>query len=536
MSRVAQVASDLGHGRWRAAPVQLLAFLLLLTVVTVSSGALAGGSGATVTVPRAEAPAPAPDSVVPFGGASLGVNALNSPLHAPVVGMAATPDGRGYWLVASDGGIFSFGDAPFLGSEGGVALDAPVVGMAATPDAKGYWLVASDGGIFSFGDAPFLGSEGGVALDAPVVGMAATPDAKGYWLVASDGGIFSFGDAPFLGSEGGVALDAPVVGMAATPDAKGYWLVASDGGIFSFGDAPFLGSEGGVALDAPVVGMAATPDAKGYWMVASDGGIFSFGDAPFLGSEGGTRRGASAVGIAATPQGGGYWIAFGTQSPLAGKVVGIDPGHNGLNYSAPQIINQPIWNGREDEPCDTTGTATDSGYTEAQYNFNVATYLQADLEAEGARVVMTRPNNSGVGPCVTTRAAIINDAHANVAVDIHADGGPVDGRGFAVLEPVADGPNNAVIASSASFATIMRDYFLADTGMPVSTYDGVDGLQPRDNLAGLNLTTVPKVLIECGNMRNSTDAAILVTPAFQEAAAAAMAQAITVYLTGYPAT
>ncbi len=368
MSRVAQVASDLGHGRWRAAPVQLLAFLLLLTVVTVSSGALAGGSGATVTVPRAEAPAPAPDSVVPFGGASLGVNALNSPLHAPVVGMAATPDGRGYWLVASDGGIFSFGDAPFLGSEGG------------------------------------------------------------------------------------------------------------------------------------------------------------------------TRRGASAVGIAATPQGGGYWIAFGTQSPLAGKVVGIDPGHNGLNYSAPQIINQPIWNGREDEPCDTTGTATDSGYTEAQYNFNVATYLQADLEAEGARVVMTRPNNSGVGPCVTTRAAIINDAHANVAVDIHADGGPVDGRGFAVLEPVADGPNNAVIASSASFATIMRDYFLADTGMPVSTYDGVDGLQPRDNLAGLNLTTVPKVLIECGNMRNSTDAAILVTPAFQEAAAAAMAQAITVYLTGYPAT
>ena len=114
---------------------------------------------------------------------------------------------------------------------------------------------------------------------------------------------------------------------------------------------------------------------------------------------------------------------------------------------------------------------------------------------------MTRPNNSGIGPCVTTRAAIINDAHADVAVDIHADGGPVDGRGFAVLEPVADGPNNAVIASSASFAAIMRDTFVADTGMPVSTYDGVDGLQPRNNLAGLNLTTVPKVLIECGNMQ-----------------------------------
>jgi N-acetylmuramoyl-L-alanine amidase len=162
----------------------------------------------------------------------------------------------------------------------------------------------------------------------------------------------------------------------------------------------------------------------------------------------------------------------------------------------------------------------------------VATYLQADLEAEGAQVVMTRPNNDGIGPCVTTRAAIINDAHADVAVDIHADGGPPDGRGFAVLEPVADGPNDGVIASSAAFAAIMRNTFLSDTGMPVSTYDGVDGLQPRDNLAGLNLTTVPKVLIETGNMRNATDAAILVTPAFQQAAAAAMAQAITIYLTG----
>ena len=192
-----------------------------------------------------------------------------------------------------------------------------------------------------------------------------------------------------------------------------------------------------------------------------------------------------------------------------------------------------MWNGQEDESCDTTGTATDSGYTEAQYNFNVATYLQADLEAEGAQVVMTRPNNAGIGPCVTTRAAIINDAHADVAVDIHADGGPAGGRGFAVLEPVADGPNDGVIASSDAFATILRNAFEADTGMPVSTYDGVDGLQPRNNLAGLNLTTVPKVLIESGNMRNATDAALLVTPAFQQSAAAAMAQAITLYLTGH---
>ena len=118
--------------------------------------------------------------------------------------------------------------------------------------------------------------------------------------------------------------------------------------------------------------------------------------------------------------------------------------------------------------------------------------------AEGAQVVMTRPNNSGIGPCVTTRAAILNDAHADVAVDIHADGGPASGRGFTVLEPVADGPNDAVIASSDAFAAMLRTTFLADTGMPISDYDGVDGLQPRDDLAGLNLTTVPKVLIETG--------------------------------------
>ena len=213
-------------------------------------------------------------------------------------------------------------------------------------------------------------------------------------------------------------------------------------------------------------------------------------------------------------------------------MVGIDPGHNGLNDSAPAVIDQPVFNGTGYEPCDTTGTATDGGYTEAQFNFNVATYLQADLEAEGATVVLTRPDNDGVGPCVTTRAAIINDAHADVAVDIHADGGPADGRGFTVLEPVADGPNDGVIASSSAFASVLRNTFAAGTPMPVSDYDGVDGLQPRNDLAGLNLTTVPKVLIECGNMRNATDAALLVTPAFQQAAAAAMAQAITVFLTG----
>jgi N-acetylmuramoyl-L-alanine amidase len=217
--------------------------------------------------------------------------------------------------------------------------------------------------------------------------------------------------------------------------------------------------------------------------------------------------------------------------PLAGKRVGIDPGHNGNSYTDPSFINAPIWNGRETETCDTTGTETDGGYTEARYNWNVANFLRADLIAEGAQVILTRHSNTGVGPCVTTRAQIINRFHANVAVDIHADGGPPDGRGFAILLPVADGPNDHVIAASKAFGLDLRSRFLAVTHMPESSYDGVDGFEPRDDLAGLNLTTVPKVLIECGNMRDATDAALLVTGAFQRHAAEAMAQAITAYLT-----
>jgi hypothetical protein len=212
-------------------------------------------------------------------------------LNKPIVGIAMTPDNRGYWLDATDGGIFTEGDAAFYGSTGAIRLNKPIVGMAATPDGKGYWLVASDGGIFAFGDAAFWGSVPGVlqpgqVLNKPIVGMAPTPDGKGYWVDASDGGIFSFGDATFYGSTGAIHLNQPAVGMASTPDGMGYWLVASDGGIFSFGDAIFHGSTGAIHLNKPIVGMAVTPDGGGYWLVATDGGVFTEGDATFLGSLG----------------------------------------------------------------------------------------------------------------------------------------------------------------------------------------------------------------------------------------------------------
>ena len=192
--------------------------------------------------------APSTDQVFAFSGSA----GLPGPPSPP----PAAPPNSSYWMDASDGGIFSFGNAGFYGSAGGMPLNRPVVGMTPAASKKGYWLVASDGGIFNYGDAAFFGSMGGQPLNKPIVGMAATSDGGGYWLVASDGGIFSFGDARFFGSAGGTPLNKPAVGLAATPDNGGYWIAASDGGIFNYGDANFGGSMGGQPLNKPVVGIA----------------------------------------------------------------------------------------------------------------------------------------------------------------------------------------------------------------------------------------------------------------------------------------
>jgi uncharacterized protein YkwD len=259
------------------------------------------------------APAAHAVSVTPTN-ASVTTQATN--LAAPVVGVTATPDGKGFWRVARDGGVLTAGDAKFYGSMGGKPLNKPIVGMAATPTGHGYWLVASDGGIFTFGDARFHGSMGGTRLNKPIVGMAATPTGHGYWEVASDGGIFTF-NAPFRGSTGSYRLNKPIVGMAATPTGNGYWLVASDGGIFTF-NAPFHGSMGGRPLNKPVVGMAATTTGSGYTLVAADGGLFQFGkNVPFYGSAANACPGAPAVGVANSPGAVGYWIAFANAQTYA---------------------------------------------------------------------------------------------------------------------------------------------------------------------------------------------------------------------------
>ncbi|MDQ1467848.1 MAG: hypothetical protein QOH10_2263 [Actinomycetota bacterium] len=286
----------------------LIAALLGIFAVMSGSAAPSGASGANY----------------------LGSVAL-SPIKRPVTGMASTPTGRGYWLAADDGGVFSFGDARFYGSTGAIRLNRPIVDIASTVSGHGYWLVASDGGVFSFGDARFYGSTGAIRLNRPIVGIAATPSGRGYWLAASDGGIFSFGDARFYGSTGGLRLHRPVVGIAATPRSRGYWLVASDGGIFSFGDAHYYGSTGGQTLNSPIIGVSRQARGAGYWLIAHDGGVFGFGQAAFLGSGGGSSMLSPTVATAASP-GGGYWLATedgGVYTASAGGTWIPDPHDSG---------------------------------------------------------------------------------------------------------------------------------------------------------------------------------------------------------------
>jgi N-acetylmuramoyl-L-alanine amidase len=219
--------------------------------------------------------------------------------------------------------------------------------------------------------------------------------------------------------------------------------------------------------------------------------------------------------------------------PLAGDVVLIDPGHNGGNAAHPEIINQLVNVITERKACDTAGTETDAGYPEHAFTFDVATRLAALLRKKGAKVLLTRPNDTGVGPCVTQRAAIGNRAHADAAISIHADGGPPGGSGFEVIEPgLVPGYTNKILAPSRRLGLDIRDAYHAITGERYSDYIGVNGLDVRTDLGGLNLSKVPKVFIECANMRNSQDAALLTSAAFRERAAEALAAGFTAFLRG----
>jgi N-acetylmuramoyl-L-alanine amidase len=219
------------------------------------------------------------------------------------------------------------------------------------------------------------------------------------------------------------------------------------------------------------------------------------------------------------------------ETSLRGRTVAIDAGHNGGNARHATEISRLVDAGTLRKACDTVGTRTPSGYSEAAHNLDVALRLAAVLRRAGARVVLTRRTNTGWGPCITRRAAIGNRARADVAISIHADGGPAGGRGFHVIHPAAvRGLTDDIAAPSHRLALALRNAYRAGTRMAPATYVGRAGLARRSDLGGLNLSDVPKVFLEAGNMRNRADARLLSSPAFRQREADAIARGLAAFL------
>ena len=228
--------------------------------------------------------------------------------------------------------------------------------------------------------------------------------------------------------------------------------------------------------------------------------------------------------------------ATGPKLPLAGKVIVIDPGHNPRNRFHPSEINRPVQYGLGPgytKPCDTTGTETASGYTEAEYNLAVARMAVEILRKRGARVVMTPVPSRGWGPCITARAALGNDVHADAAVSIHADGAPASDHGFYVIVPSApiaySGLTQAMIGHDRALGSALLRAFHAATGMPVSN-QYPSGYLASDSYGGTNLSHFPRVFIETGNMPNAGDAARFESPRFRRLAALGIANGITAFV------
>jgi hypothetical protein len=264
------------------------------------------GAGGSFTVTR-----------LPDGSISTGT----PPLSGKAVGIAAMPDGLGYWITNAQGQVSAQGYAQGYGDLSKLTLNQPISHIVSTSDGRGYWMVAADGGIFAFGDAGFYGSMGASHLNAPVVSMAPSPTGHGYWLVASDGGIFAFGDARFQGSMGGTRLNRPVDGIATDTATGGYWMVASDGGIFSFG-APFYGSAGADGLTSPVLCLTSLAHGAGYFILEANDRLFAYGAADNRGVPASNTLNLPLVDMAADQATGGYWLldadgtVFPYQAPL----------------------------------------------------------------------------------------------------------------------------------------------------------------------------------------------------------------------------
>jgi N-acetylmuramoyl-L-alanine amidase len=252
----------------------------------------------------------------------------------------------------------------------------------------------------------------------------------------------------------------------------------------------------------------------------SDGGSAASAAPPSAAPTSAAPTSAAAGSSAPTPQGS-----------LAGKVIVIDPGHNGGNAAHPEIINKKVNVINGFKPCNTTGTATNDNYSEHAFTWDVANRMAKILRAKGAKVILTRKNDKGVGPCVDERAKIANRAHADATLSVHGDGAPASGHGFHIIEPaVIKGHNEKVVPQSRKLGLDMRDAFHQGTGIPYSTYLGKNGLDVRSDLGGLNVATVPAVFIECGNMRNADDAAKMKSAAGRQKMAEALSQGFVKFL------
>jgi N-acetylmuramoyl-L-alanine amidase len=223
---------------------------------------------------------------------------------------------------------------------------------------------------------------------------------------------------------------------------------------------------------------------------------------------------------------------------LVGKVIVLDPGHNPGNGRYASEVNRPVtYDGVHTKPCDTTGTATLSGYPEYAYNWDVAIRVTAILRAEGAKVYLTRTATTPAwGPCIGDRAALGNKVHADAAVSIHGDGGPASGHGFESIVPTGPIPSagltSAMVANDLRLALALRAAFGLETGMVYSTYLGSQGIYHSNYYGGIDMSQVPKVLIETGNMRNDADAALMESAAWRQKAADGIALGITRFVRG----
>ncbi|CAN3980401.1 N-acetylmuramoyl-L-alanine amidase [Kitasatospora purpeofusca] len=246
----------------------------------------------------------------------------------------------------------------------------------------------------------------------------------------------------------------------------------------------------------------------------------------------GTATPGTAPGGTADPA---FPLPAPASTALAGRTVLLDPGHNTGNSAHTAEINRKVDIGNARKECDTTGTSTNSGYSEAEYSLDVVHRARAILAARGATVVLVHDGDRPWGPCIDERARIGNAARADAAVSVHGDGGPANGSGFHVIMPakVAAGKADtaAIVDPSHRLGLLLRDSFHAATGEPYADYVASKGLDTRSDLGGLNLSTVPKVFIECGNMRNPADAHRMTDPQWRQQAAQGIADALTSFLT-----